>query len=94
MHTPTPWEAEDAVIFCPGKRLTIAVMYGNELLKSLNWKEQKANAAHIVKCVNLHDELVGALKMARAECEHFYSNGTRYLAICTAIAKAEAHNEN
>lgn len=57
-HTPTPWK----VYQCGGVQIgqegtgeAICSMWGDK-------HEGEANAAHIVKCVNMHDELVGALK--------------------------------
>jgi hypothetical protein len=59
-HTPTPWRVGDAgfTVFGPKtdqpSPVTIAPC------------KSKANAAHIVKCVNLHDELVDfALEVQR-----------------------------
>lgn len=52
-HTPTPWVAEVCRITCS---------YGVEIAflstDNRTFKEDEANTAHIVKCVNMHDELV------------------------------------
>jgi hypothetical protein len=67
-HTPTPWFAgtecsEDYYYsgYCIGTAINKAdvCFYGVE----------KANAAHIVRCVNSHDALVGALKGVRGVVE-------------------------
>lgn len=57
-HTPTPWKLENSstVIVPDGAGGTIAEVYGDDV------KEQKANAAFIVKAVNAHDVLVTALR--------------------------------
>lgn len=72
-HTPTPWysEVDTELVYIlgtvNGKEEVIceAGSIGNEDLQA------QANAAHIVKCVNLHDELVDAvehlLKMSNGE---------------------------
>jgi|WetSurMetagenome_2_1015567.scaffolds.fasta_scaffold195424_4 hypothetical protein len=61
-HTPTPWEArESGRIVAPSKdgltEQTIARVQGYA-------SEVEADAAHIVKCVNMHDELVNVLQSA------------------------------
>lgn len=79
-HTPTPWrvEADTTLIWgdCnPDDNSTRGMGYPIakcNINPSGNWStgpyadEGAANAAHIVKCVNLHDELVEALKQAYA----------------------------
>jgi len=56
-HTPTPWK----VYLYGGVQIgqedtgdAVCSMWGDK-------QEGEANAAHIVKCVNMHDELVEAL---------------------------------
>lgn len=96
-HSPTPWK------YCPGhtnestSKNAGAIesadgFYVAEICHDAIPDGQQdpaeANAAHIVKCVNLHDELVEALKSAIALCnkpEHlqdddWYSD----LAVCEA----------
>lgn len=66
-HTPTPWKNgfkrmdESVVITSGGLALTVAVVHQGAI------NHAEANAAHIVKCVNMHDELVGALKLMMEE---------------------------
>ena len=53
--------------FDTGRTTTcINVLYGNEE-KELSVAEKTANAVHAVHCVNIHDELLNALKSARSE---------------------------
>ena len=59
-HTPTPWK----VYLYGGVQIgqedtgeAVCSMWGDK-------QEGEANAAHIVKCVNMHDELVEALEDA------------------------------
>ena len=69
-HSPTPWRidvdcADGTAIVCPRKGGDIvALSPGVE-----GWEDSAelwpANAAHIIKCVNLHDELIAAIKGAR-----------------------------
>lgn len=64
-HTPTPWsiESNDLVTIYADDDCDlhpIASTAGNPTCRMLD--EQEANAAHIVRCVNAHDELVTALR--------------------------------
>ncbi len=71
-HTKTPWETDDFAILATGKEseewgtLCVATV-GDEQWKDddgnfLPAAEDRANAQHIVTCVNSHDELLEALK--------------------------------
>ena len=60
-HTPTPWMVGSAPM---GKYAQIQSL-GNGFLKIAAVApsaDRNSNAAHIVKCVNAHDELVAALR--------------------------------
>ena len=62
-HTPTPWVVSCGSIYTT-EGIPIAEMdreVGNGTLPV----ERDENARHIVHCVNLHDELVEALKITR-----------------------------
>lgn len=68
-HTPTPWEAQGFFVVGPyGYRKpidnTVEVAHCGRIGDNLPKAEQKANAAHIVHCVNAHFRLVLALKHA------------------------------
>lgn len=56
-HTPTPWAVD---------YLCIRAADGNIGLMNLarDTDVSVANAAHIVHCVNTHDEMLGALQVA------------------------------
>lgn len=58
-HTPTPWVADENAI---NDNIGVEIALITSDMRT--WEEDDANAAHIVKCVNLHDELVDALKDA------------------------------
>ena len=58
-HTPTPWTQDDRRILDPQGR-QIAVCHSDFIGKVSGAQD----AAHIVKCVNAHDELVAALRQA------------------------------
>jgi hypothetical protein len=62
-HTPTPWCTEQneysTIIVKDG--VSIGSMFDREVCGNKELPNE-ANAAHIVKCVNMHDELVEALK--------------------------------
>ena len=83
-HTPTPWNARGLAI-CKGNSL-IAVMGQDDGIK-FSEKTSLANASHIVKCVNLHDELVKALELA---LQYLVYDGKHPAVVSakTAIAKA------
>lgn len=69
-HTPTPWtfkqdpKTGDCGITAVGVGI-LAETYA-EIRRAHEYAtgESHANAAHIVKCVNMHDELVEALEIA------------------------------
>lgn len=74
-HTPTPWNVDEykSIVDSEGNTISangfaMVMSYGEEQ------KKAQANAAHIVKCVNMHDELVKALKNAREELEEYESS--------------------
>ena len=67
-HTPTPWERARK-----GRQIRSVDQYeGKEVIATCEWshhnedwptqEEAFANCDHIVKCVNGHDALVGAMK--------------------------------
>ena len=89
-HTATPWVVEldhitdDFVIAKEAFEVCrIAQCFDPETAK-----ENRANAAHIVKCVNLHEELVGALSDLMKSCENWAPTIDRSRAR-TALAKAK-----
>lgn len=65
--TPTPWKAKGVKI--DSHAISIGECY----------YENEANAAHIVHCVNTHDELVEALKIVtdfpKEDLEHYEQYG-------------------
>ena len=58
-HTPTPWDAVGSFILA-GKDIVATCTTA-----TIDAKQGEVNAALIVKCVNMHDELVEALKKAK-----------------------------
>jgi hypothetical protein len=64
-YTPTPWHIlreGDGVIAIGNKSLPHVAVVRYSHNPALSKETGKANAAHIVKCVNMHDKLVEALK--------------------------------
>lgn len=54
LNAPTPWHLEasqTSIIDSDG-------LFVADIVSTSGEKQKRANAAHIVKCVNLHDELV------------------------------------
>lgn len=69
-HTPTPWKVEHGHM-----QQNIGIRYwqitdGQDAICNNQFccaEDSEANAAHIVKCVNMHDELVEVLELARRD---------------------------
>lgn len=95
-HTPTPWSYSDERGLTGPDNQIIACIIDS---RATTQEEQDSNAAHIVRCVNSHDELLAALKVfvgqfdPAALCEDDLSD-TKYAKAArlayAAIAKAEA----
>lgn len=68
-HAPLPWryDKDNCNVYANG---LLAKVYGHN-----HTGERFANAAHIVKCVNLHDELVDALDKAYLQIIVFLNEG-------------------
>jgi hypothetical protein len=68
-HTPTPWLIDEygGITYSGSRKNHHLPVNGVEFSCSpgARMDEAKANAAHIVLCVNSHDALVSALKAAR-----------------------------
>lgn len=62
-HTPTPWAEQEMPGGC-NDRITADDGEGKTICEFPYGLD--ANSAHIVRCVNAHDDLVAALQMARA----------------------------
>jgi hypothetical protein len=105
-HTPTPWYWDgQRYIREESTDAPLARMQDDD--GHINPRERKslpadANAAHVLKCVNLHDELVAALErmvaayggvtdMVSRDGERYQSDGAECaeLAARAAIAKAK-----
>ena len=89
-HSPVPWTVEldgdhkDTRVKADKGLISVAICGPWTCVAS------RLNAAHIVHCVNLHDELVEALKA----CENYCNEDTSgsYMALTaarTVLAKAE-----
>lgn len=96
-HTPTPWELREKWIFPKGKDDDIC-MLSQSYQRSGN--ERYANGEFIVRAVNSHEELLGALRDAyealeRAEFNNEQTEGGKGFygstakKVWQAIAKAE-----
>lgn len=86
-HTPTPWIADDsdeANIMI--RRASWCLDQGGDICAIYHFGELgKANAAHIVRCVNAHDDLVAALKDCIRELGILYQHNA-----CTSPAADQA----
>ncbi len=78
-HTPTPWKVG---------------YLGREIVSSVDTSVGKAywkqDAAHIVKCVNMHDELVEALKRVAESGEFSCFNDEAWDVVNVALKKTGA----
>jgi len=87
-HTPTPWTQDDTVI----TRNSRVIASVRDLCTDSQLPEDRANAAHIVRCVNAHDELVAALRNLVDETDHSIAKGGTLMvtldAARAALAKA------
>lgn len=91
-HTPGPWELRtdrsEYRIYARGQNVSGVVARINT-----DWPfpeqqaEQRANASHIVKCVNAHDELVEALERSEYRLESIIEFLERHCAGENATAK-------
>ena len=61
-HTPTPWHVyeKDPFVICEGGGGSIGIIEAG--YPGVSEAEQIANAAYVVHCVNVHDDLVKALE--------------------------------
>ena len=92
-HTPAPWVTtfEEGTPFFHGVYQLDKNGFEGEAVTyvtdSTNHQRAQANAEHIVKCVNLHDELLEALEHAR-DCLPANCHPDDLSLITEAIAKA------
>lgn len=87
-HTPTPWATSEGGSKPYHSQLFFAGKYKEQYVGEVLTK----NAQHIVKCVNVHDELVEALKRIHSyiTCVDDYTDKSPLLEIIRqAINKAE-----
>ena len=87
-HTPTPWHVyeKDPFVICEGGGGSIGIIEAG--YPGVSEAEQIANAAYVVHCVNVHDDLVKALESilnVRVEgWENIWAGSNR----CQDIARA------
>jgi len=99
-HTPTPWVVDDRHVH-PAKGLTyppgvepetdvIVLVDTDQHRNALLNETDKANLRRIVHCVNLHDELVGAIDHVLAASEDGGTfNDVDFALLRRALAKAK-----
>jgi len=63
MHSPLPWKvtSSEAIKIADGKGNTLALIANLRLTGRREWPEVEANAALIVKAVNLHQKLINQI---------------------------------
>jgi hypothetical protein len=69
-HTPTPWKVEDKTTLADSAGHVIAITASREQSDLAN----EANAAFIVRAVNVHEELMRVCVYALNELEHPHAN--------------------
>ncbi len=88
--TPGPWDRAGIDVGVAGRDdFRIAHCDGCDGEDELSFDENAANAAHIVKCVNSHDDLLSALESLMWELE----DGDNLKRARAAIKKASGHAE-
>ena len=74
-HTPTPWLVDDEI---PASARSVIVRCGNVPISGNtngpHEESDRANAAHIVKCANVYDELVAALEAVERTLDSNFSS--------------------
>lgn len=94
-HTPTPWNEINWMIYKDNK--PIVQCLGE--CKGADESECLANARHIVKCVNCHEELIGLLQITlevlqdtarNQKCSMTWEQNELYKDIQQALLKAES----
>ncbi len=89
-HTKTPWALRDFEVIGPYMSdKFICDCVGHES----NYEENKANAAHIVKCVNSHDELVKVLKSLNAALDRYWNSDNKSDGFVKDICKYQSKAE-
>jgi hypothetical protein len=83
-HTPAPWYTDNACICASNGRALIAI----EDIACED--EDENNAAHIVRCVNAHDELVAALRDCVLQIEYFQGKWKETGSGVATLAQARA----
>ena len=93
-HTVLPWHTNGTRIYCLSKagwrsreafRVADAHSSSAGLANCAKHGEARANAAFIVRAVNCHEELLAALKEARAELKHYSSDHLNVIARIDAL---------
>jgi hypothetical protein len=74
-HTPTPWAAYGTTLSTRAEGPRSLIGTTDPLRHHEEEEQNAANAAHIVKCVNAHDELVAALKGMLEAWEEQFGEG-------------------
>lgn len=83
-HTPTPWDQLNDVFTIEDGYFSM-IQTPDQCIANVF---DEANAAHIVKCVNMHDELVEALEAAANSSGFQYMFYETREKINAALAKA------
>lgn len=83
-HTPTPWQHRTAIGIVDGDNELIADTYKSPYALDAII----ANAAHIVHCVNVHDQLVAALRLVDEKLGHKFNSELSDI-VDEALAAAE-----
>ena len=85
-HTPTPWDQLNGV-FTHDDGYFSMIQTPDKCIANVF---EESDAAHIVKCVNMHDELVGALKSWVDAMDNDRSTSDSYLTALETLKKAGA----
>lgn len=97
-HTPAPWKVfyatnNDQLIIGVGQETGEGIIASNGSFWGTD-AEAKANAEHVVKCVNAHDSLLDALELVKSQLEKDYITMTNDVegAVYDAIKEAKGES--
>ena len=90
-HTPTPWkyrEGWECYQLCSANGMPIGLTDYPSDGRNIFREEAEANAAHIVRCINVHDQLVEALRLVDEKLGHKFNSELSDI-VDEALAAAE-----
>lgn len=91
-HTPTPWKLKDSSKVCVKLGREELPVLKIESLAGTTPEKNAANAAHIVKCVNLHDDLINRLSTIHSRGKGYQISWDEHDKIGELLARARGES--